>query len=50
METKIIKEALLQYVEFNFLHVKSSEEIARMFNEKYNTQLTEVDVFTKNEK
>lgn len=45
METKNLKESLLQYVEISFLHATSSEEIARLFNEKYNTQLTEVDVW-----
>lgn len=45
METKKIKEALIRYVEINFLHTVSSEEIAMRFNERYGTKLTEVDVW-----
>ena len=40
METKNLKESLLRYVEINFLHTVSSEEIARLFNETNNTHLT----------
>lgn len=44
MDTKI-KESLLRYVELNSLHATSSEEIAVLFNRKYNTSLTEAEVW-----